>query len=83
MLGWIITITAEILFDVFGNYLYMRHVEEEAVLGLGMREPQKSEYLDKKGGTSAVAVWIYFGVVTVFMILWMLLLQNPGVSIYY
>lgn len=54
-----------ILLGLFGNFLYMKNVENLAAAARNMNENEKQIFIAKKGGVSkgAVIAWIAFGMI--------------------
>ena len=59
---FLIDIFISVAAGVYGNKLYMTHLEKTAVEAKALQEPQKTEFIRKNGGTSAAAVFIGMGV---------------------
>lgn len=58
-IGSLISIGVCICAGLFGNYLYMKKVEQKLQEARGMAEPLRSQHLNKHGGTSVLAVILF------------------------
>lgn len=69
-LGLIMTLAAAVVFGVFGNYIYMNYVDKKAEEAKNMAEPSKTEFIEKKGGTSNL--YLAIGLIINFVVaLWL------------
>lgn len=48
-----------VCYGLFGNYVYMRHAENEIIYGKTMDDNSKKYYYIKKGGTSGRSIVVY------------------------
>ena len=48
-----------VLQRIFGNYLYMKHMEQRLQEAHKMPEPMRSQHIAKHGGTSVGAVFLF------------------------
>ena len=56
----VIDLLISVLMGVFGNYIYMMHLEKLAVEAKALQEPAKTQFVEKNKGTSWSAVGLYF-----------------------
>ncbi|MDY4783510.1 zinc ribbon domain-containing protein [Pygmaiobacter massiliensis] len=60
----------ELLAGLFGNWLYMRHVDTHTIAASGMPQLEKEAYFAKFGGVSSANVWILLAIMVGASIIW-------------
>ena len=77
--GSVITIAAWFCSGIFGNYLYMKHVEQRLQEANSMPEPMRTQHIGKHSGTSVGAVFLFL----LPSLLLSLLLVSAGLTLFF
>ncbi len=71
-----------ILFGIFGNSLYKKHIENDVLKWQSLNEPEKSRYFNRHKGTSVIAVVLLI-IYYILLVICKVYLRTRAASIYY